>query len=160
VITAIHILSYEDMHRQVANNLVPAGAAIISITDPEEDPIFPEDTDDILTFQFHDVDPEWFQGPTWTEEARNAYRWMQPEEAKRCFEFVRRHHEKPDVCFLYVNCMAGISRSGAVGTFAHRYAQTDRDHFERTNPEIMPNTHVLRLLMREWYGRDWPELEG
>jgi predicted protein tyrosine phosphatase len=158
VITAIHILSYEQMRRRAA--ALPAETAIISITDPEEDRLFAEETDRILTFQFHDVDPAWFQGPTWTDEARSKYRWMTPEEAKRCVEFIRRHHAKPEACALYVNCMAGISRSGAVGTFAHRFAQTDREQFERTNPEIMPNGHILRLLMREWYGTDWPELEG
>ena len=159
MITSVHILSYEDMLKALCDNAIPPEAAIISITDPEEDRIFDEDTDRILTFQFHDVDPEWFQGPTWTEEARSKYKSMTPEEATRCYEFIVRHHQKPEWCPLYVNCMAGISRSGAVGTFAHRLCQTDRDEFETRNPDLYPNGHILRLLMREWYGREWPELE-
>jgi predicted protein tyrosine phosphatase len=47
---------------------------------------------------------------------------------------------------LAVHCSAGISRSGAVGTFACDYLGLDYNIFLKDNPYIMANPYVLRIL--------------
>lgn len=50
---------------------------------------------------------------------------------------------------LLVHCSAGISRSGAVGTFACDYLGLDYVAFLRDNPYIRANHFVLSLLKNE-----------
>lgn len=45
-----------------------------------------------------------------------------------------------------VHCSAGISRSGAVGTFINDYFGLDYSTFRKTNPQVQPNPFVLRTL--------------
>ena len=61
---------------------------------------------------------------------------------------------------VMVHCTAGIARSGAVGEVLDWYyncwcTKNDEDHqyFLRENPQVMPNSTVRRLLMREQYAR-------
>ena len=61
---------------------------------------------------------------------------------------------------VMVHCTAGIARSGAVGEVLDWYyncwkTQNAEDHryFLRENPQVMPNSTVRRLLMRELYTR-------
>ena len=51
--------------------------------------------------------------------------------------------------FRSVHCNAGISRSGAIGTFANDYCGMNYSEFLKNNPYIMANSYVLRLLRRE-----------
>lgn len=50
---------------------------------------------------------------------------------------------------LVIHCQAGISRSGAVGTFACDYCDLDYNKFMKDNPDIFSNQYVLNLLRRE-----------
>lgn len=47
---------------------------------------------------------------------------------------------------LVVQCVAGISRSGAIGLFACDYVGFDKGVFAQLNPTINPNPHVSRIL--------------
>ena len=47
---------------------------------------------------------------------------------------------------LVAHCAAGISRSGAIGTFACDYCGLDYNEFIGSNSNIMANPHVLRVL--------------
>jgi len=47
---------------------------------------------------------------------------------------------------LIVHCDAGISRSGAVGTFAVDFLHLDYEKFTKINPCLRPNYYVLRVL--------------
>lgn len=47
---------------------------------------------------------------------------------------------------LIIHCHAGVSRSGAVGTFAREYLELDLKEFRELNPNIYPNAKVLREL--------------
>ena len=65
-----------------------------------------------------------------------------------------------DTLSVFVHCTAGIARSGAVGEVLDWYyncwkTQNDEDHlyFLLENPQVMPNSTVRRLLMRELYSR-------
>lgn len=154
MITSVTVLSYEQMMREAMHNRIPENAFIVSIIDPEEDPIFDEDTDRIITLRFHDLDPKWFE-----PQHTSSYVFMSEEQAKQIAAHVFKHADAEEEFVFYVNCMAGISRSGAVGTFAARVAGISDEEFRAANHQIMPNGYILSLLMREWYKRQWPDLE-
>ena len=58
---------------------------------------------------------------------------------------------------LYVNCAAGISRSGAVGYCLNEYFNEnnpeDYNAFKKENAQIQPNPTVKRILMDELFGK-------
>ena len=56
-----------------------------------------------------------------------------------------------DDAVLVAHCDAGVSRSGAVGTFAVEYLGLDYETFIKENPYTVPNPFVLRTL-RKIYG--------
>ena len=63
---------------------------------------------------------------------------------------------------LFVNCGAGISRSGAVGEVLNDYFnkflernELDDEYFRRTNPQIQGNPLVRRILREALFGRDF-----
>ncbi|MBQ9337261.1 MAG: hypothetical protein IJS14_08205 [Lentisphaeria bacterium] len=72
------------------------------------------------------------------------------ETAERILDFIGRCDlSRP----LYVNCSAGISRSGAVGETLNRYVneiltdnEADRASFYRNNPQIDANPLVVRIM--------------
>ena len=62
---------------------------------------------------------------------------------------------------LFINCGAGISRSGAVGEVLNDYFNkylrrnpADDEYFRRTNPQILPNPLVRCILREKLFGRD------
>ncbi|MFW6225742.1 MAG: hypothetical protein ACOC3V_02130 [bacterium] len=65
------------------------------------------------------------------------------EQAEELFYFIERNKHK-NTCIIH--CSAGISRSGAVGTFIVDYFNLDWFKFKSNNPHIHPNNHVLKLL--------------
>ena len=66
------------------------------------------------------------------------------EHAFKIIEFVNRH--KHNANHVIVHCMAGISRSGAVGQWIVDYLKLNKDHFKIANPWICPNAHVYMIL--------------
>jgi len=70
------------------------------------------------------------------------------QQAKELFNFIISHKDK-ETCL--VHCAAGISRSGAVGTFINDYFGGDYFEFKKQNPHIHPNGLVLRLLKEVQY---------
>ena len=147
MITTVTVLSYEAMRERARHDRIPATACVVSIIDPEEEPIFAADTDRIITVRFHDLDPEWPVDPE--RDPRPSYVFMSEEDAKRIVDHVVRFHEHPERWECLVHCMAGVSRSGAVGTFARRLAAISYGTFKKRNPGLHPNRHVLRLLVQE-----------
>jgi len=65
------------------------------------------------------------------------------KQANDLYKFIKKHRDA-ETCI--VHCMAGISRSGAVGTFVNGFAQGDWELFKRDNPFISPNGRVHRML--------------
>jgi len=147
VITTVTVLSYEAMRERARHDRIPATACVVSIIDPEEEPIFEEDTDRIVTLRFHDLDPQWPVDPE--RDPRPSYVLMNEDHAKRIVDRVLKFHEHPAPWELLVNCMAGISRSGAVATFARRLAAIPYGNVQKRHPGLHPNRHVLRLLVQE-----------
>lgn len=65
------------------------------------------------------------------------------EQAEQLLRFIKNNSDK-ESCIIH--CAAGISRSGAVGTFVNDYFHGDFHKFQKQNPHILPNGLVLRLL--------------
>lgn len=71
-----------------------------------------------------------------------------PYKAKKLYNFIKRNKDKS---IAICHCGAGISRSGAVGTFIHDlYGTVSYEEFKRKNPRILPNSHILKLLNDEY----------
>ena len=158
MITTVTVLSYEAMRERARDHRISANTFVVSIIDPEEEPIFEEDTDRIVTLRFHDLDPEWPVDPD--RDPRPSYVFMSEEDAKRIVDHVLKFYRHPAPWEFLVNCMAGISRSGAVATFVQRVAGVPADHFLTQIRDLHPNGHVLKLLMVELSNRGWAALDG
>ena len=156
MITSITCLSCEGMLERAKHYRIPANVFVVSIVDPEEAPIFAADTDRIITLRFHDLDPQWPVDPE--RDPRPSYVFMNAEQARQIVDHVLKFHQHPEPWELLVNCMQGISRSGAVGTFVQRVAGIPAEQFLTQNTGLRPNPYVLKLLMRELtrrHGWDW-----
>jgi len=67
---------------------------------------------------------------------------MTEDQAKELVSFIDDNKE----CSFIVHCDAGVSRSGAVGTFICRYLRHSLESFKIVNPNILPNDYVLDML--------------
>jgi predicted protein tyrosine phosphatase len=70
---------------------------------------------------------------------------MNNEQAKQIIDFIEANKDK-EICI--VHCAAGISRSGAVGTFINDLYGEPYEVFRMINPYIHPNSHVLSTLRK------------
>lgn len=66
-------------------------------------------------------------------------------QAKQVVEFVDKYKDEVEMFILH--CDAGVSRSGAVGTFIQRYLELDEMELFKMNPYIAPNHFVLNILL-------------
>ena len=115
--------------------------AAISINDTEGNwnvSWFDHDHENVLRFWFDDVEFDEQQSPTNPFTCRS----FKEDQAKQVFAFVKKHADKDWV----IHCSAGISRSGAIGTFILHYLEGDKEYFAKRNPHIHPNGHILRML--------------
>ena len=67
-------------------------------------------------------------------------------QARRVIAYLNKIHRRPGREMLVCQCMAGISRSGAVGAFAAELFGIPHRAFMIENPGVQPNGLVLRLL--------------
>ena len=68
-------------------------------------------------------------------------------KAKKLYEFIKKNKDKS---MVVLHCGAGISRSGACGTFIFDlYGTITYEEFKRKNPRIQPNSHILKLLREQ-----------
>jgi predicted protein tyrosine phosphatase len=81
------------------------------------------------------------------------------DQAKKVIDFLDIIKKDDNDNVLVVHCDAGISRSGAVGTFACDYLNLDYNEFIKENPYIMANQYVLRTL-RECAGLTYCKNSG
>ncbi len=124
---------------------------VISITDPGY-AIFNIETPKVVMLQFHDVDPSEEQEKTGERERelqKTGHVLFSLGMARKIVDFILkadRANKEDDL--LLVNCMMGISRSGAVCSFAKDILSLDSEEFKKLNPQIKPNGYVLRKLFR------------
>ena len=97
----------------------------------------------VLKFDDVEVDLNW-------EEDQHFYgaKAFTEDQAKEIINFITQNKHKKN---CIVHCSAGISRSGAVGTFISDYFRADYKEFKKRNPYIHPNGLVLRTLKNLTY---------
>ena len=126
--------------------------SINNVSFPAEPPPFSEEflhAENLLVLYFDDVD----------EGQPHA---MTPEQAKQIVDFARIIDPRP----IIVHCTAGISRSGAVGEvlnwYFNRYLKDNQGDyllFQLMHRDLVPNTHVRRLLLTE-FQRDHEKMKA
>ena len=127
---------------------------IISILDIDHfEPIFDRDKEDVVTFRFEDIDADqWKKAKIETE----GHAIFSPVQADMMTDFIHTWHELPGQGLLLVNCIAGVSRSGAVVTFAQQVCGGAYNLFCTMNRGIVPNAFVGRLLREAWQEKGYP----
>jgi len=123
---------------------------VISIIDPDMEPIFSEDTDNIITQKFHDINI----ATLFKLQSKNQFKAFDHKQATQIVDFLIKHQASEKDLFLIVNCSAGICRSGAIVTFAHFMCETDDIQFTQDNPTILPNEWVLNKLAEVFMSED------
>jgi predicted protein tyrosine phosphatase len=68
-------------------------------------------------------------------------------QAEELVSFIMKHKDKKS---CIVHCSAGISRSGAVGTFINDIYGIKHEEFIKNNPYIQSNMHVYLLLKKAY----------
>jgi len=128
----------------------------ISVT-PEslrhEDPdlCWPSDSERWLSTYFEDVRPEHMAIlPRLQEELGRTIVSFDEKLADKIIQFLELCHARPEKETLYANCVAGVSRSGAIVSFACEAFGLDRVAFRNSNQSITPNGMVLYLLRERW----------
>lgn len=141
-------LSYVEMqqflNKNKQSNLIPPDLLslnptyrFISITDPKVPSLFSSNNSSVLQLKFHDIVPE----NIWNSQSNLIL--PTKEHAKQIVVFVQAVNALAEPVLLLVNCMAGISRSGAVVTYVGNLCGFDpKEH----NPQIDPNEYLLELL--------------
>lgn len=114
---------------------------VISICDPGEVRPLPVSHHHLLNLTFCDIAPE-----DVPEDQRQRYPSMLPDDAVAVVDALKRWHKLDMRGNLIVHCHAGISRSGAVGTFATELLGLNIQQFQKAHPWIDPQPHVLNLL--------------
>lgn len=118
----------------------------------------PINPDKILRLMFDDI--------TESEMDNPAVKAFDESSAKRIHEFIdiikNIELKKQE---LYINCAAGISRSGAVGYCLNQYVNNnemnaeDFKSFFEDNKQIQPNPMIKRILNKELFGEvDYNEI--
>ena len=67
-------------------------------------------------------------------------------QAQAIVNFIEKARDSKLLGGLVVHCDAGISRSGATGTFAIDLLGLDYERFSADHPWLRPNYHILSLL--------------
>jgi len=146
MIKAAIALSKAEMTRRKEEMLNRKDVVVISIIDPGAEHVFCETHHSLklTSFEFHDVEP--------VSSCILSYTYipMSIEQARTIFGMIRSYANRDEEYYLFVNCTAGICRSGAVVEFARRYCVLNNDEFLQMNPQIIPNMWVLNLLCYFW----------
>ncbi len=167
MLTAAKALSYESMKSLLQNQSeLLEKNSFISILPPdlqakeEVKKIWPGDSDRWMSTYFEDVRPEHMHLiPSLEEELGRRFSLFHDEQADRIIEFLSSCHSRQSNETLFVNCVAGVSRSGAIASFACEVFNMDKGNFKRANPTIQPNSLVLYLLRERWELRQKQQME-
>jgi predicted protein tyrosine phosphatase len=110
---------------------------------------FSVEHDNVLILKFDDLTDEEFER---TNLHGKGYILFGEEHAKKIIKFLERNKEKE---YCLVHCAAGVSRSGAVGTFINDFfSRTDYFTFMKENSSIKPNAYILSTLKKVYYESD------
>jgi predicted protein tyrosine phosphatase len=145
MIGSIRVLSYPSIISKF-----PREGLFISIRDPHAVNTLP-DQPNILKMYFLDWgafdEKVWnlYQGTT-NLAGHPEEEYFDRQKAETIYSFLQANKDYTGT--LYVNCEAGISRSGAVGEFACNFFEFNYIDFKMLNPHIRPNAFILATLNR------------
>lgn len=122
-----------------------ADTVLISILDTDAIPLFGSDTDRIITVKFSDITPGPFLRQRFMLEPH--VKPCSSEDARKIVSFILRHAKDQLPKRLVVHCSAGISRSGAVASYAVVHSEMSDSSFLHHNPNLKPNDWVLWKLI-------------
>lgn len=122
-------------------------ALFISIMSTRRPAIFEKDTDRTITLFFDDVTPT-----SWLRYDMSKYKFASSKDAEKIVKFISKHSKTKKQETLYVQCTLGISRSGAVATYALEQSNMNRNRFKMINQKIDPNPWVLEKLIEAELG--------
>ncbi len=153
MIRKVIVHSREAICQNLAELLVEDSNYFISIVDPAADNVFPDGHLRAITLRFDDVSPDMFENverfETICAEMQALGRPLQLFYASQAVEivaFVRQLHAAEAEVNLHVHCTLGVSRSGAIATYAANACNIDLAEFAALNPQIHPNQLVLKML--------------
>jgi hypothetical protein len=101
---------------------------------------FKENHSNVLNLEFDDVESDTVL------EGDTKYKAFSEEQARETIEFIDKNKYKT----FFIHCLAGISRSGAVGRFLYDYYPwVDREWFDvNVKQKILPNQKVYIELKK------------
>lgn len=140
----ISVLSKDMFAKYVADGLVEKNADnrvfYLSINNPDDKDKTPfrEDSDNFKSMWFYDIDNTIVE-----ESTGKIYEVISDEQLKEIYDYIVSHK---DFDYFIVHCSAGISRSGAVGSFANDMFGESYSEFKSRNKWISPNTYIIRKL--------------
>lgn len=143
----IHVLSKERMSNLVGRYGIKSDCFYITIKCPiETDYAVQENLENILKLDFNDS--------TWPETGLVLFNRKMADKILGFFN--RILEQKTSESILYVNCGAGISRSGAIGEaaniFFNRVKEENNEDYYRfyeENSQIQPNILVKEILLKK-----------
>jgi predicted protein tyrosine phosphatase len=158
MLTAAKALSYEGMKELLRNRSeMLSKHSFISILPQDmrgSDVIWPAESERWLPMFFEDIRPEHqLLLPLLEKQLGRRLVRFNEEHADNIIDFLKACHARPKQETLYVNCIAGVSRSGAITSFASEVFKLDKETFRKENPYILPNNLVLQLLKERWSRR-------
>lgn len=110
---------------------------ILFTEDKKQEVIGKTGVKDVLNLCFGDYTPD--------DKDLDNEKLFSEGQAKQVVEFVDKYKDEVEMFILH--CDAGVSRSGAIGTFIQRYLEIEEDGFKKMNPYIHPNHFVLNILL-------------
>ena len=143
----VHVLSYYDFNKlNIGDTEINKlkNIFIISILDSSGmlcTPLFEREHNNVLTLVFDDVVSDGERSRT---VKGNTIAYTE-EQNRILFDFIQRNKDM-EIC--YVHCTAGVSRSGAVGTFINDLYGEDHKEYIKRNPMVSPNPMILGMLER------------
>ena len=118
--------------------------AFISITNDIGKHYFTEDYDNVLNLEFDDATDE--ENIERVKNGLDELILFNENHAEKIISFIEKNKH---VDTFFVHCLAGSSRSGAVGVFINDlYGDENYFEFLNSNPMIRPNYYILALLRR------------
>lgn len=116
-----------------------------------DDRNWPVDSERWMNIFFEDVRPEHlFELSNLEQQLGRKIVVFNEGKADKIIDFLKKAHLRPKPETLYVNCAAGISRSGAIVAFASEMFNLDHQQIAMDNPAIVPNKLVLFTLREQW----------
>ena len=124
--------------------------AFISIinSDTDDKSYFDKDYSNVLRLVFDDATAE--ENINRVNMGLNELQLFTKEQGIKILKFIE---DNKHVETFYVHCLAGQSRSGAIGVFINDlYGEETYFQFANSNPIIKPNYYILAMLRRIYNG--------